>query len=337
VESFWAPSCFNQHEPHPAQLRFEATRVEMVLRAFRLQDHAAALVRDYKKRWRVPRLTFESFHRFFPTFPFMMEAQSLYRTGGDSPAMTLGGLFTSFPEHFIVRRYEALRERYRRFSDPRTAVLSEPVPPAARGLPLAMPFPCGGVRGGLVLHDRAEPLTTGPKVTLDYYDEELAHFHMWVEPFGAWLEALAALGWAPDAPPARRRRPRPVVRRGAIVRPWMAEACGGVGPDTYLLGWLLRILRRGATPYEQTFRVRRPDGVWVAFCQKALAPGLGISPDQLRRALRKLCRRGLVERGRGPGRGLHAVTHARPIWDRVKAAAAEAGAAFRKLLRDAGR
>ena len=313
MESFWAPNIlFERNDPHPAQLRFEAKRVDMVLKAFKLQEVAPQLVEDYHTRWNSRRLTFESFHRFFPTFPYMMEGQSFFKTSEGNGWMGLGTLFKSFDEHFIFKRYQILLHRYQTFSDPKKAILVEVVPPESRGLPLAMPFPCDGIRGGLVLHNNAAALSTGFKVEFDYYDEEMVHTRLWIEPFKEWLDALARLGWTPDSPPPPRRRPdRTMRRRGATVRPWMAELCGGVGADTYFLAWLLRMLRPTANKYEQGHRAYRKDGLWVAFIQARIAEGIGLSPDQLKRAIRTLHREGLIELDRGPAHGLNAVTYAR--------------------------
>jgi hypothetical protein len=299
MESFWCPSVFQTKEPHPAQLRFEAKRVEMVLRKFKLTKVIPELIQDDYDYWGVKRLNFESFHRRFPTFPFMMEGQSFYRTS-EQRSVSLKGLFLAFHKSFIYKRYMVLLERYRAFSSPKGAAFVQVVPKESRGLPLAMPFPFVGIRGGLVLHNCDQALTTGFHLYYEYYNEKKVQRSLWVEGFLGWLDAVAKLGWTPESPPPTKlRRRRPVVHRGAIIRPWMVRICGGFGPETYLLGIFLRFLRPGANKYERSCRIYRMDNVWLFCTIDALARATGLSKDQVKRALRKLRKLMFIETRRG--------------------------------------
>src|SRR5687767_4890263 len=130
MESFWAPSVLVGKQPHPNQVRFEGRRVEMVLKAFALEEYKFQLIKDYHTRWGselfpAKRLTFESFHRFFPTFPYMMEGQSFFRTSGESPRGGAKALFHDFESSFVYQRYEVLLDRYRTFSDPEKCIFAQ--------------------------------------------------------------------------------------------------------------------------------------------------------------------------------------------------------------------
>ncbi len=297
MQSLWAPTVFSDTPPHPAQLRFEESRVKMVLKKFHLTHRLHDLINDYDSRWGVKRVTFESFMRFFPTFPVMLDAQSFFDTTATNNWMKFSGLFDNFQDTFVFKRYQLLLSRYRRFSNPETAIMVEPVPSTLCRLPLAMVFPCDGIQGGLIMHNAPEPLSGHMKLRFDDYDEERRPFRVWVEKFEYWLEVLTRHGWTPDSAPVQRKvkRQHPCRRRGAVLRPWMAEVCGPVGPDTYLLAWLWRMFRKKANLQELFQRTLDKDGMWVTFSYKQLATGIGISEPQMKRAVKSLRERGFVE------------------------------------------
>src|SRR5215212_8107571 len=97
MESFWAPTCFRKTQAHPRQVRFEAQRVRMLLGALGLASHIPDMINRYGQAWGERRLTFETFHEFFPTFPWMLEAQSFYATSPQANRWAgLGALMTKF-------------------------------------------------------------------------------------------------------------------------------------------------------------------------------------------------------------------------------------------------
>jgi len=89
----------------------------------------------------------------------------------------------------------------------------------------------------------------------------------------------------------------------------MLKVCEGIGPEAYLLGWLLRVNRKGASTYQLARRVRTVEGVWLTFLQEPLAKSLGLSHDQLKRALSKLRERGFIHTERRSIGGLDVRTH----------------------------
>jgi hypothetical protein len=320
MESFWSPVTEAQ-EPHPAQLRFESIRVEMTLRAFGLLKRLPELVFDYERRWGVKRLTFESFHRFFPTFPFTMQAQSFFRTSGfDHPALGLPRLMIEFHKCFIFERYMMLLEYYRSLSDG-LILFAEPIPEESRGLPLAMAFPCDRFRGGLVLHNAPESISLGGKFIYEAMDSAGQLLRLWIEAFGPWLSRLARTGWTPDSPPPRKlSKKKSLLRMGAVLRPWMVEICGGPGPDSYLLAWLMRMRRPRASHAHLLFRHACHDGVWTVLSHKGRARDLGMSPSQIKRAIASLRRRGFITTTRRSNLTHKAITHVRVNIDEIKAA-----------------
>ncbi len=322
MESYWAPTVFNEKQPNPRQLLFEEKRVKMVLKAFHLEKRLFDLINDYDLRWGVKRVTFESFMRLFPTFPVMLDAQSFYGTTANNRWMKLSALFDNFQGTFIYERYQLLLDRYRRFSNPENKTFVETVPPTLRGLPLAMAFPCDDIRGGLIIHNAPEPLSSGLKFLVECPDDEGRPQRLWVEKFADWLDVLARRGWTPASPVVRHKlkRKHPISGRGAVMRPWMIQICGGPGADTYLLAWLWRMFRPKANLYEIRLRHFDEDGLWVAFSQKRLAPNIGISEPQMKRAIKSLRNRGFIETKTRSVDGSTPRTHIRLIRDVIKKA-----------------
>src|SRR5688572_13250536 len=107
MESFWAPnSLVGGVPPHPRQVRFEARRVRDLLAAFGLVRYAPEMMAAYGRYWGERRLTFEGFHDLCPTFPFMLEGQSVYGTAPEHNEWArLGTWMTRFHRTFVFQRY----------------------------------------------------------------------------------------------------------------------------------------------------------------------------------------------------------------------------------------
>jgi len=300
MQSIWIPGeRLSDNPPHPAQVRYESERVEMVLKAFHLKKHLFDMIKAYELSFRVKRLTFATFHQFFPTFPCVLDAQSFFNATDKNPWMRLASLFNKFEESFVMERYLLLLDRYRRECDPERVIYVDGGR-ASPGLPLCMIFPCDGIHGGLIMHNSPESLTCGMKLCFDTRDNDGRPCRVWVEKFNDWLEKLASLGWTPESPLPRRkfRKKRPIRSRGAILRPWMVKICGNIGPAAYILAWLCRMMRPKATRYELGNRRLTPDGLGVTFKQDQLAYGLGLSADQVKRGLAELRAKGFIKTDR---------------------------------------
>ncbi len=273
MQSIWRPGDRpDDNPPSRAQVSFESERVEMVLKAFHLANRRFDLIKKYESFFLVKRLTFGTFHQFFPTFPYMLDAESFFNATDKNPWMKLASLFNKFEESFVMEPYLLLLDRYRRECDPERLIYVDGGR-ASPGLPLGMIFPCDGIHGGLIMHNAPESLTGGMKLCYDNQDNEGRPCRVWVEKFTDWLPKIASLGWTPESPLPRRKlkTQRPIKYRGAILRPWMVKICGGFGPDAYILGWLCRIMRSRATRYEMGHRRLTADGLGVTFRHAQLA------------------------------------------------------------------
>lgn len=296
MESFWSPSnLYSNNTPSPYQVRFEARRVRMVLKALGLSDRVYDLMDAYEKWWGERRLTFESFHDAFPTFPVMLEAQSFFATSPQNPLARMATLMTRFEKTFLFERYQALLARYRAFCRPGGLPLHKPVPPESWGLPLGMVFPWDGIKGGLILHN-GEPRTEGSRFVYEYLDDAGEAVRLTIERYPFWLLALARSGWTPEAPPESEQSPRIRSQRqgGAVLRPWLVRACGRDPAAAYLLSWLLRTAGPRANPAERPYS-RLVDGAcYIAASCRQLAEETGLNEQQARRALDHLKEKGFV-------------------------------------------
>jgi hypothetical protein len=273
MENPFAPRYGAHREPHPRQVAFEGQRVRQVLDRFGLSRHAPELVRRFQMCWGQPRLTFESFFEFFPTFPVLLEAHSFYHVAEHCrPA----ALFRGFEQTFLLRRYLDLHARAREEA-------------AERPTGLVLPF--DGYRGGMVLHD-GDFATAATRLVHDLSGERPPH-RVTLEPFAPFLDFLARGGWTPETPlPARRRVQGRRAQRGAWIRPWMVHLLG-LGPDTLLLAFLLKVLRSQSGHDRRLVRVHHGDR-YVAIDHRELAAETGLSKAQVKRGLESLRGRGLV-------------------------------------------
>jgi hypothetical protein len=265
----------------------------MLLDALGLASNITKMIHAHQLYWGERRLTFETFHDFFPTFPFMMEAQSFFGTmPGPNSWARLSTLMTRFRKTFVFKRYELLTGRYQCLSDPGAKVHKQIprklVPVESRGLPLAMVFPWGGIKGGLILHN-GEPQTRFDSHFIHgYRDEEGRPVRLVIERYVNWVKVISKQGWTPESPPpAKRKVTKPLHQRGVIVRPWMNQLCGA--RDAQVLAWLLRVTSPGANRHEQYYRHRRDGEFLIAISCERLADEIGFENEQqVRHALDSL-------------------------------------------------
>jgi hypothetical protein len=301
MESQWAPASWigwSNPTPDVCQLRFERQRVTMLLKALGLEKRILEMYNAYEEYWGVRRLTFETFFEFWPTFPVMLDARSLFATTPWNNWARLARWMTRFRDTFVFKCYRELTARYQKLSDPSRYDGHKIVDPLSRGLPLGMIFPWDGVKGGLILHN-GEPLTFGSKFIHEYLDDEDRPARLVVERYAAWVAVISSR-WAPESspprlgvpPPAPRRPPR-LTGRGVVLRPWLVRLCGP--RDATVLSWLLRVTGKGANRYERSFRHIRGGALCVRVTCRSLAEEIGFDDDQqARRALDSLDGRGFI-------------------------------------------
>lgn len=251
MKSYWSPTVYAETAVDPLQVRYERRRVTMLLKVLGLADQAADLWANYEEVWGERRLTFESFDRLFPTFPWQLVAQSFFWTDPNNPWMTLKSWLTRFKDTFVWKWYWKHLVHYHAIATGR-AVLVEPIPELQRGRPLGMIFPLQGIRGGVILHNGKGPITNTPVFVFNAVqpgEDEAGKLipvsaRFCVESYTPWLKAVARTGWTPDTPPSGPTSPTliPKERQGFWTEPWMMKCCKGNGPACAVLAWLCRIL-----------------------------------------------------------------------------------------------
>lgn len=280
--------------PHPRQRRFEAQRVQMVLRALNRADlipekHSAGL-----GNWGEKGITFEKFYDFFPFFPITLEAQSLFGTSPNKHWATIKSWLTQFDSTFVFQRFMQVVLNYRHPNSPSYCpwyVL------AHADFPFGMIFPWNGVHGGLILHNAKSPAPL-PRFTVNYLDSEGYRHRLTVECFKPWLNVLSRFVSTHSAQDSFRASPRSAparqkaVWRGAAVRPWMVQLCGP--RDGYLLSWLRRITGYSTRwQFEHRFRSSGIGGVLLSY--RELAQHTGLDEQQARRAVASLTKREFIK------------------------------------------
>jgi hypothetical protein len=273
VDHPFAPQDTGVGEPHPRQVAFEDGRVRLVLDQFDLIAHIPELVRRFEEKWGRRWLTFESFFEHFPGFPVLLEAHSFYRVARHArPA----ALFRSFGETFFLRRYLDVYGRGRE---------------EAEGRPIGMVFPFDGYRDGMVIHNGR--FATGGTRMIHDLARDVAPHRVTIEPFLPFLRYLARQGWTAETPlPAVLPVQRPLVRRGYLVRPWMNRALG-CGPARDVLAFLRTVLH-SRSAYDAQFLRSEGGERFVVIDHAGLARQTGLSPEQVKRGLKKLCEDGLI-------------------------------------------
>jgi hypothetical protein len=256
---------------HWAQMRqanFEAERVMIVLKTFKLTDTIPAMLdcQDHASGER--RLTFAAFHACFSTFPVLLEAHA---AGGVAERCSPAALLRSFGHLFLLDRY---LEAYARQEE------------TAQGRPVGLVIPFGGYRGGVLLHNS----TIDTRATRIVHDlaGDVPPYRVTVEPFISFVKYLARSGWTPRKPLAVALHVQgPKVRRAVPLRPWMVTAVG-TGPALPVLAWLCGVLC-ARSAYHRLFVVRLgPDVRGVAATHEEIATATGLNTYQVKRGLATL-------------------------------------------------
>jgi len=277
-------------QPSPNEIRYERRRVEMLLRCFGLEKHAAQLWNDSEKHWGPPgrRLGFESFHRVFPTFPWELTAKMFYHMSTfDSSLQSMATFFRDFKRTIVWQWYHKLWLNFLNQDDRSSNPMR----------PLGMIFPMGNVKGGFIIHD-GPAQTTGPRLIYDhlYWDQSGRQVRCHIEPYLSWLRAVSRSGWTPDVPgeSVLALRERVEMPTGVNMEPWMVRALG-IGPDTLVLAWLYQILTFAPPQFDVPPRIGRYEGHrCVIATQAEIAKKLGLGPRQVRSAFESLRAKGLV-------------------------------------------
>jgi hypothetical protein len=273
MDNPFVPTIGRADEPHPKQIAFEHRQVRLVLGKFGLSDQIPPLMQRFEKKWGKRWLTFESFFEVFHTFPIILEAHSFYRVAAECSLVVM---LRDFANTFVFRRYI---EVYARGQE------------EAEGRPIGMVFPYGGFQGGLLVHNGNFD-TGGFKCSFDVPRDQPS-WRVIIEPFVAFVEHLACGGWKPDSPmPRSSRNQRPRARSGSFVPPWIARLLG-VGVDTLVLGWLLRVLCSRSAFCRQFVR-RIGSERSVALTYENLGLEIGVPAGRVKDALRSLRKKHLI-------------------------------------------
>lgn len=201
MQSFWASEF-----AHPRQRRYEARRVRDVLKAFDFEKDVPNLLGKNQERTGERRLTFETFHDYFPTFPYVLEAQSFFNTDPDDNKYTrLSAWLTQFHKTFVFDRYLQVLQRYEFLCDTSGSRLHRPIPFFQRGLPLGMIFPWQGTKKGLIIHN-GEQVSISSAFVHHFVLNGQRRMCLVVEPFRAWLGKVVQSGWTPETPPRERAK-----------------------------------------------------------------------------------------------------------------------------------
>jgi hypothetical protein len=293
MEHLFAP--LFDYRPHPSEIRFENTRVDMLLRALNLQHLKNDLIQDLDDLAGMRHLSFESFDRMFSSFPWQLTTKYLwgYAANLKHPSACLG----DFEKTHFWTWYQANRERYARLStSPRSLPFNEPIPPNQVGRPLGMIF-VGSVRGGLIIHD-GPPQGDGPKIHYERdevaSDGSVVRRSFCVQSYLRWLTAVAKSGWNPDC---KTRIPVQIVQRSEPTRPLLfpeAVRIFGASPAAILFGWLWHVAWSSDPQVHGQFRGRLAGEVCVVADRTQLASHTGLSERQIRTGLKDLKKQGLV-------------------------------------------
>jgi hypothetical protein len=261
-------------DPGPAATRFEDDRVRMTLAAFGLAALRFELLDAHAERHGRRRLTFAGLRGRLPTFPALLEARHV---GGASSEVRRADLFRLFDRSSLEDRY---LEVFARHAD------------EAGGRPVGLVLPFGGLRSGLVIHN-ADFETGGDRLTHPVSTGAAPH-RLTAEPFKQFLRFLAAGGWYPDAPAARKCGVESAPALEAKVASWMMERLG-TGPAACVLGFLRAVLD-SPQPQHRAW-VRRLEGGERCVCmpQEDMAAAFGMPPAVLKRGLSRLREQGVVE------------------------------------------
>ena len=264
----------SEDQPSPWQMRFEDERVRWVLEEFGLLGHLRPLNEDCHARETRRRLTFQSFHALFPTFPVLLSARCRGRVAEGCPPARM---FRRFDDVFLMQYY---LEAYDRSHE------------EARGRPVGLVVPFDGYRGGMVVHD-GDFGTRSTKMTHPVPDDVPPH-RVTVESFPALVRHLARGGWTPRSPlPESPPANGPELTKEMPVTPWMVRKLG-TNASLIVLGWLRKTLL-SESGYDRLLVRRLADGErCVKATQEEIASETGLSARQVKRGLEDLRSEGLV-------------------------------------------
>lgn len=270
------------NEPTPGQMRFEDERVKMILTEFKLLSDLQALLGDCEQRLGVRRLTFESFHEIFPTFPILLGARCRSRVAEHCTPATL---FRSFDDIFLMDLY---LEVFARFQE------------EAFSRPIGLVVPFDGYRGGMIVHN-GEYGTRGTRMVHDMPDDVPPH-RVTVEPFGRFVKYLARGQWTPkSALPDELPTRLPQVARNMSITPWMVRRLGTCHA-LVVLAWLRKVLL-STSSYDRFFVRRISAGRrCVAATQEQIALETGLNERLVKEGIKRLVAEGLITPKRREGR-----------------------------------
>ncbi len=263
---------------HEEAVQLEKTRVDLVLRAFGLQNWVGQVLDAHYGLTGQRRLSFAAFDRLFPGFPICLEASLLYRLVEHSTC-SQAAMFRDF------RRYVP----YERFLELRETLVAR-----ARGRPIGLLYRWEGLSSGLILHD-GDFSTKGFQQTYTQGPVRVA-----VESFGRFVRTLAA------ASPTLDSLRSPAVEDAAggttvqIPRPWELARLVPKQAEFQLLAFLLAILFDMPPDEARQYIVRRDGERWINVTQERLAEQLGVSVRKVQRAAAALQQKGLIEKQRNP-------------------------------------
>jgi hypothetical protein len=262
------------------RLRFEADRVDMILRRFKLCESRRLLYDDCQAQHGHWRLTFESFFRVFPNFPMVLETE--WRSGV-AEILTPAALFRSFEELFFLDKYLEVYTRAKVASD----------------RPVGLVIPFGGYRGGMVIHNGDFDIR-GTRLFHDFEVDVPPH-QVYVDPFDTLLKFLSRGDFTPTSGMHHRASTtKSRVRREMIVDRSLVERLGP-GPALLVFAWMRGVLH-SASGYHRRF-VRHFDGErCVAATHEQIAFQTGLSTRQVRRGLASLRKMGLIVTRQREGR-----------------------------------
>jgi hypothetical protein len=265
----------HQDQISPWHMRFEDNKVYLVLEEFKLLKHLRDLNEDCDARESHRRLTFQSFHTLFPSFPILLSVRCRGRVAEHcSPAK----LFRGFGDVFLMHYY---LEVFARLED------------EAQGRPIGVVVPFDGYRGGMVVHN-GDYDTRTTKMTHPIPDDLPPH-RVTVEPFHPLIKFLAREDWTPESSmPEHAEINKPEVSKEMFITPWMVNTLGS-NSSLIVLAWLRKILLSESS-YDKLF-VRRLDQNerCVKATQEQIALETGLSERQVKRGLEFLRKEGLVE------------------------------------------
>lgn len=274
-----------ENSPSPSQIEFEDTRVRMVVEAFKLFKHLVPLLGDCESREGERRLTFESFRKFFPTFPIVLEARYAGRVAERCSPVDL---FRRFDKLFVM---DYFLEAYSRHQE------------EAQSRPVGLVLPFDTYRGGVVVHN-GDFDTRAAKLTHAVANDEPPH-RVTVEPFQSLIRHLARGPWTPESSlPEPGKAQGPQVCGEMSYTRWIVETVGD-GPPLIVLSWMRKVMR-SESAYDRCFvrRVGEAERCLMASLEQ-IADETGLSTRRIQRGLAVLQEMGLVElRGKTMRKGL---------------------------------